>query len=241
MIPKIIHCCWVGGSPMSAETKKYIDSWRRMNPDFEIKVWTEENFDFSKNLYARQAYENRKWAFVSDYVRLKVLYDFGGVYMDTDVEAVRPFGEMLNNKAFTGFERNEILVTGTMAAEKHNPWIKLHLDDYDERSFVLPDGGLDLTTNAVAITSISKANYPVQLNNQYQNLGDVTFYPFDWLCAKDYESGKIKRTKNTVTIHHFKGSWKTPKQKFLLFLNRVIGDKMMGRFVAVKRLLRGTR
>lgn len=239
MIPKIIHCCWFGGKPMPAEVKKYIDGWKMYNPDYEIRIWTERNFDYKQNIYMKEAYESGKWAFVTDYVRLKVLYDFGGVYMDTDVEVVKSLDPLLNNKAFSGFEGPDRIPTGTMGAEKNNKWIELLLQYYDKRHFIMEDGSLDLTTNIKTITEITVANYSIILNNTYQNLGDVTFYPFDFLCAKDLDDGKIKTSSNTFTIHHFKGSWTSPKKKLIAFLNNTVGNDFVKIIVKLKRLFRG--
>lgn len=235
MIPKIIHCCWFGGNPIPDTVKKYIAGWRMLNPDYEIKIWTEKNFNVSSNRYMKEAYDSKKWAFVTDYVRLKVLYDYGGIYMDTDVEVIKNLDPLLNNKAFSGFEAPDRIPTGTMGAEKHNNWINLLLDDYNNRRFIKEDGNLDLTTNVKTITKITKENYPIKLNNTYQNLGDVTFYPFDFLCAKDLTDGKVKTTKNTYTIHHFNGSWTNPKKKFIKFLNEHNGHKAVIILVKIKR------
>ena len=240
MIPRIIHCCWFGGKEMPNDVLRYIDTWKALNPDFEVKVWGEDNFDLSSNRYAREAYESKKWAFVTDYVRLKVLYDYGGIYMDTDVEVLKPLDSLLENKAFSGFEGDDRIPTGTMGAEKGNPWIGRLLKYYDDRSFYLESGELDLTTNVVTITNITKEYYPIVLNNTYQNLGDVTFYPFDYLCAKDLVDGVIYATKNTITVHHFNGSWIiSPKVKFIKLLKKVFGQKFVDTIVRFKHSVQG--
>lgn len=239
MIPKIIHYCWFGGNPMPQDVLNYIDGCKKLNPDYEIKIWSEENFDYTCNQYAKEAYMNKKFAFVTDYVRLKVLYDFGGIYMDTDVEVLKNFDELLINHAFSGFEGKDRIPTGTMGAEPGNHWIKLLLTDYDNKRFVMSNGSFDLTTNVTTITNTTKRNYPIVLNNSYQNLGDVTFYPFDYLCAKDLDDGTVKTTNNTYTIHHFKGSWTSPKKKFINFLNRTIGNDFVKFVVKVKHGIEG--
>ena len=140
-IPKVIHYCWFGGNEMPAAYKKYMESWKRYCPDYEIKLWNEQNFDFSDNLYARQAYEQKKWAFVSDYARLKIIYEFGGIYLDTDVEIIRPLDDLLELKGFLGFQDNKEIATGLgFGAEKGNPVIKAMLADYADAAFILPDG-----------------------------------------------------------------------------------------------------
>lgn len=234
MIPKIIHCCWFGGNPMNDTVKGFIEGWKKFNPQYEVKIWTEDNFDYKQNQYMKEAYESKKWAFVTDYVRLKVLYDFGGIYMDTDVEVRKSLDSLLENKAFSGFEGPDRIPTGIMGAEKHNRWIKLLLQDYENRHFILPDGSFDLTTNVKTITDTTVENYPIVLNNTYQNLGDVTFYPFDVLCAKDLVDGKVKATENTITVHHFNGSWTSPKKKLIKFLNEYIGHDVVVACVKIK-------
>lgn len=241
MIPKIIHCCWFGGNPMTDTVRNFIEGWKKVNPEYEIKIWSEENFDYRQNQYMCEAYENKKWAFVTDYVRLKVLYDFGGIYMDTDVEVRKSLDPLLENKAFSGFEGPDRIPTGIMGAEKHSRWIELLLHDYDDRHFVLPDGSFDLTTNVKTITDTTAKNYPIILNNTYQNLGDVTFYPFDVLCAKDLMDGKIKATENTITVHHFNGSWTSPKKKLIKFLNEHVGHGAVVACVKVKHFFLGKK
>ena len=238
MIPKIIHCCWFGGNPIPDRVKVFMNGWKKWNPDYEIKIWSEKNFDINSNRYVKEAHENHKWAFVTDYVRLKVLYDYGGIYMDTDVEVRKNLDPLLENKAFSGFEGPDRIPTGTMGAEKHNPWIKVLLEYYDDKAFVRSDGNLDITTNVTTITNITKKHYPIRLNNTYQNLGDVTFYPFDYLCAKDLRDGKIKATTNTYTVHHFNGSWTNPKKKFIKFLNDHHGHAIVTFMVKVKHLFK---
>ena len=151
MIPKIIHYCWVGRNPLPDDVRHYIESWKKYCPDYKIIEWNEDNFDIFFNQYAREAYNAKKWAFVSDYIRLSVLNTYGGIYMDTDVEVVKNLDEFLSNKAFSGFESNKYIPTGIMGAEKGNAWIQYLLSYYDNRSFYLDDGTPDLTTNTVTI------------------------------------------------------------------------------------------
>ena len=225
MIPKKIHYVWLGRGEKSELTKKCIDSWKKYLPDYEIIEWNEDNFDINSNKYLKEAYENRKYAFASDYIRLKVLYDFGGIYMDTDVEVIKNLDYFLNNEAFSGFENNNFIPTGIMAAKKHNKWIKKLLDDYNDISFIKKDGSFDLTTNTVRITNTTKKNYNIVLKSSYQDLGDVVFYPFDYFCPKDWNTGKINITSNTYTIHHFSGSWHTDVEKKQIAKKKLYIDK----------------
>lgn len=213
-IPKIIHYCWFGKNAKPETVYKYIDSWKKYCPDFKIIEWNEDNFDINCNTYVRQAYEQKKYAFVTDFVRLYVLYNYGGIYMDTDVEVLKPLDIFLKNNSFSGFENNNQIPTGIMGAKKGNIWIKDLLDEYQNLSFIKEDGTLDLTTNVVRITNLTKSKYGLVQKSFYQNLQNVvTLYPYDYFCPKDWATGKINCTANTYTIHHFAGSWHGQKEK----------------------------
>ena len=145
-IPKVLHYCWFGGAPKPKNIQNCIRSWKKYCPDYEIIEWNEQNFDVSQSLYTRQAYDARRWAFVADYARLKILYEQGGIYMDTDVELLRPLDDLLAYPAFFGFQHNNEVATGLgFGAEAHSPVVKALLDDYDSLPFLLPDGSCDLT------------------------------------------------------------------------------------------------
>ena len=215
MIPKTIHYCWFGGNPLPELAQKCIESWKKFCPDYEIIQWDETNFDVNQNDYCREAYETKKWAFVSDYARLKVLYEYGGIYMDTDVEVIKNLDCFLENIAFVGFESKDCVQTGLMAAERNGEWIKLLLSSYDDRKFILDDGKLDLTTNVIVTTAIMRKNYNLELNNSLQEVeGVYKIYPSEYFCAKDYITKELKITDNTHTIHHYDGSWASESWKW---------------------------
>lgn len=228
-IPKIIHYCWFGGNPLPDDAKRYINSWRKFCPDYKIIEWNEKNFDLNSVAYVKEAYEAKKWAFITDYVRLHALYNYGGVYMDTDVEVLKNIDIFLDNEAFSGFEREDAIPTGIMASEKGNPFIKELLDEYNDIHFIRSDGSLDLTTNVTRITN-KALKHGLELNNFKQKLFHFTIYPKDFFCPKDYLSGEIVLTPNTYTIHHFSGSWHTPRQKkvqkFEKKMNNIFGIKL---------------
>ena len=145
MIPKIIHYCWFGGKPLPEDAKKYIESWEKYCPDYKICRWDESTFDINEIPYVKEAYEAKKWAFITDYVRLYVLKNIGGIYMDTDVEVIKNLDCFLNEKGFSGFEKIDAVPTGIMAAEKNHPFIIELLHDYDNLHFLKDDGTLDLS------------------------------------------------------------------------------------------------
>lgn len=214
MIPKIIHYCWFGGKPLPPLAQNCIASWKKYCPDYEIIRWDETNFDFEKYPYAKEAFEAKKWAFITDIVRLYALVEYGGVYMDTDVEVIKPLDQLLSYHAFSGFESDVSIPTGTMAAEKGHPLFKELLNDYQDQHFLQPDGTYDLTTNVARITNTC-LKYGLIRNNTLQTVNGLTLLPKDYLCAKDPGTKKLTVTENTYTIHHFDGSWHTPKERYV--------------------------
>ncbi|SDG23290.1 Glycosyltransferase sugar-binding region containing DXD motif-containing protein [Selenomonas sp. WCT3] len=214
MIPKVIHYCWFGDNSLSEDAKKYIDSWRKFCPDYKIIEWNENNFDVTENDYCREAYEAKKWAFVTDYVRLKVLYEYGGIYMDTDVEVCKNLDCLLKYEAVSGYESETSIPTGTLAACRGDEWIGMLLHDYDDRHFLQKDGSYDITTNVVTITRLTKEKYGLRLDGKRKVFGtNILILPFDYLCAKSFKTGIVEKTENTMTIHHFSGSWLTADVK----------------------------
>ena len=181
MIPKIIHYCWFSDLPdYPPLVIKCIDSWKKFLPDYEIKLWNSSNFDLSSCPYAQEAYNERKFAFASDYVRLQVLYR-GGVYLDSDIEVLKNFDNLLNNKAFTGFESPGNIAAWIFGSEKGNPIFKEFLDYYDGRHFIFIPGHYDTTPNPVPITKIL-LKHGLKLNNDLQRLDNITVYPMEYFC-----------------------------------------------------------
>lgn len=236
-IPKIIHYCWFGGNPLPELALKCIASWKKFCPDYEIVRWDESSFDINCCDYVREAYEAKKWAFVSDVARLYALVEHGGIYMDTDVEIVRPLDEFLQYEAFSGFERKNAIPTGLMAAKANHPLFVELLHEYAKKHFVKEDGTYDLTTNVVFITDTC-LKYGLKLNNSIQTVNRFTLFPSDYFCPINEKSGKLELTNNTYTIHHFAGSWVDPYSKFrgkvYKFLYRNFGEKVAN---AVKKVV----
>lgn len=234
-VPKVIHYCWFGKGNLPKLAEKCIASWKKYCTDYKIICWNEDNFDISQNKYAKQAYEAGKWAFVSDYVRLKVLYDEGGIYMDTDVELIKPLDDLISDSGFMGFDDNTVVSTGLgFACEKGNELVGAVLKDYDDISFLLPDGTYDITPCPYRNSEVLK-KLGVKMNNTEQLVMGIRILPEDYLCPIKYLTGKKKITKNTYSIHHFSASWTSAKSKRTLFIKRIIGvklyEKLYGKFL----------
>lgn len=229
MIPKKIHYCWFGKGKMPELALKCIESWRVNLPDYELKEWNENSFDINSNFYVKEAYESRKFAFVTDYVRLYALYTEGGIYMDTDVEVLKNLDPFLDLPAFSGFEDNVHIPTGIMAAEKGSVWAGWQLKYYDDRHFLLPDGTLDLTTNVEIIGRLMGEKGFILRNGLYNFQNIITIFPRDYFCPKSHTTGKIELTQNTYTIHHFAGSWKSTSDRLKRRIVHLIGVKMSHR------------
>lgn len=228
MIPKILHFCWFGGNPFPDDIKSCMDSWQDILGDYELMRWNEDNFDIHRNKYVEQAYEKKKWAFVSDYVRLWALYEYGGIYCDCDVRVFKPLDPFLSHAFFSGYEHKaypQYIPTATMGAEKGHPFIKYLLDDYDGRTFIKSDGSLDLTTNVVRITDTAKELYGFAGDGTYKTFGeDIHIYPYDYFSGfKGRTEGNSCHdiTQNTYTIHEFTGSWLPPKTEKIKRYKRI--------------------
>lgn len=239
MIPKIIHYCWFGRGEMSQLAKDCIASWHKYMPDWEFKLWNEDNFDINCNRYVKEAYESKKYAFVTDYVRLFALKSEGGVYMDTDVEVLKAYDDALMTlPAFTGYEGSKRLppVTGTMASQANGEWVSEQLAYYDNARFIKDDGSLDITSNTNIISGIMQKNGFVS-DGKHQIYKDLHIFPVEYFCPRQ-TTGEILITENTYCDHHFLGSWADKKDKFSL-LKRIIGQKNMTRLIKLKRKLFG--
>lgn len=230
MIPKVIHYCWFGGKPLTKLAKKCISSWRKYCPDYEIKRWDETNFDYTKNLYMRQAYEAKKWGFVPDYARLDIIYNYGGIYLDTDVELIKSLDDLLGNKAFCGFEAFDLINLGQgFAAEPKNPIIKQLMEPYDNLCFQNKDGTLNLIPSPIIQTKEFESQ-GLLLNGQIQEIKkSIIVYPKDYFNPINANTGKTEITADTYSIHHFAASWESKysifRGKIFKFLYRTFGEK----------------
>jgi len=215
MIPKIIHYCWFGRNPKPKLAEKCIRSWKKHCPDYEIIEWNEDNYDIAEApLYVRQAYEMKKWAFVTDYVRLQVVYENGGIYMDTDVELLKPLDFLLNNAAYFGFEDGIDINTGLgFGAQKGAPILKELMEDYSGIPFRKPDGDYDHTTCPTRNTKVL-LRHGLSQDDSLQTLsGGILILPAIYLSPIDFETKFRRHSGETISIHWFSGSWLTEQER----------------------------
>lgn len=217
MIPKTIHYCWFGGKPIPKEYERYVDTWRRLMPEYEIKRWDETNYDVECIPFSAEAYSVGKFAYVSDYARLRILYEHGGIYFDTDVEVINPIDDIIERGAFMAFEKNtnakkdEILNVAIglgFAVEPKNPIIREILNFYESHHYIYPDGHKEQITIVKIVTDILK-KHGLSRSDIPTTVEGITIYPWDYFCPVEFLSSKLEITENTRTIHHYSASWMT--------------------------------
>ena len=202
-IPKVIHYCWFGGNPLPKSAEKCNKSWQRYCPDYEIKRWDESNFDVNCNEYCKFCYENKKWAFLTDYIRLKVIYDNGGVYLDTDVELLKNIDDIVNIGAYMGLQNKTEVATGLgFAGEKGNDFIGENMRYYENLTDFSALQSCPIITTELLIPYGLKED-----DGTIQSVAGINIYPPEYLCPKNERTGLTEKTKNTYSIHHFDASW----------------------------------
>lgn len=207
-IPKIIHYCWFGGNPLPVNAQKCIASWRKFMPDYKIKEWNENNFDVNIIPYTAEAYKARKYAFVSDYARFWVLYNYGGLYFDTDVEVIKDMNDIVARGPFMGCE-NEAKSGATPAELGVAPGLGLYkdvLEVYRDKHCFLPNGTISNETVVTIVTRLL-CERGLKNINEIQNVSGVWIYPKKYFCPKDYTTGRVSMTPYTYSIHHYDASW----------------------------------
>lgn len=222
MIPKIIHYCWIGGNSKPESVLKCIESWKKYCPDYEIKEWNESNLDFTNAPeFVRQAYSKQAWGFVPDYFRLWIIYHYGGIYLDTDVQIVRNFDSLLIDEAFAGFEdENHVALGLGFGSEKGNAMIYDHMLKYHELPFLNADGSLNRIPSPVITTEWLCTKGLVLGENKIQEINGLKIYPKEYFAPKDFDTGITKITKNTYSIHQYDASWFTDEEKNALEKSR---------------------
>lgn len=220
MIPKIIHYCWFGRTPLPALAVKCIASWKKYFPDYEIKEWNEDNYDVHSIPYIHEAYEAKKYAFVSDYARFEILYKYGGLYFDTDVEVIKPMDDIINRGPFMGCEKDaEGVIMPRVAPGLGlgvSPSLSLYkefIELYAKIHFRNSDGTLNLK-NVVEYTTELLCLHGLKCTRDIQCVGGVYVYPVSYFCPISVKDGKLRITSDTRSIHHYAQSWQSPIRKY---------------------------
>lgn len=241
-IPRVIHYCWFGKNPKDKSVQKCMRSWKKYCPGYEIVEWNESNFDVNEIPYTAQAYACGKWAFVSDYARLKVIYEHGGIYLDTDVELKKPLDSLLSCRGFLGFERMRDryqINTGLgFGAAGGHPLIGKMMESYYSLSFYTNDGKMDLLPCSERNTELLKAE-GLRTENEFQMIEGIQILPAEYLCPVDYFTGEVHKTKHTLAIHHYQATWKktTAGNRGKTLAKRILGQHRYRRWAVKKRKL----
>lgn len=236
MIPKKIHYCWFGNGKMPERELRCIASWKKFMPDFELVLWNESSFDIHSVPFTKEAYESKKYAFVSDYVRLFALVNQGGVYLDTDVEIIKPFHEFIKFQAFGSFETPSVVQTGVIGSEPNGMLINKMFSYYQGKKFISADGIMNQTPNSKILTDIL-LNEGLILNNMHQSLPSFELFPTEYFCPINQATQEIVVTKNTYCIHYLSGSWLSKKDRvsrsLKVFLGNVFGYSIVNNFRSI--------
>lgn len=218
MIPKIIHYCWLSNDPIPSNIQHYMDSWKKYLPDYEFIHWNFDKFDKSSSRWGSEAFDNKKYAFAADYIRLYALYHYGGIYLDMDVEVLKSFNPFLSLQTMMGWQygKGKGLEVAAFGVERHSSWVKLCLDSYDKRPFVLPDGSFDilqplplqvektLLNNGYDLISVTSLEDAMKIDEASMK---IAIFPATFFSPKSFTDGVIRTTTNTYSIHHFAASW----------------------------------
>lgn len=228
MIPKRIHYCQFGGKPLNRLSRRCLDSWMKFLPDYEIVEWNETNFDVNQCDFTREAYAAKNYAYLSDYARFWILYHHGGIYFDTDVELLRSLEDIIELGPFMGCEQSvsdckiplDLHVNPGIgiAACPGMPFIYEMLHHYQNIHFVDSNG--IMTKSIVFHTTEHLLTYDLTLTSKCQKCAGFTIYPYDYFCPKNYYTGKITLTDNTISIHHYGSSWLTPYGLWFQWMTR---------------------
>ncbi len=250
MIPKIIHYCWLSDDDYPQNIKNNIQNWKSMLPEYEFILWDSNRFNVSQSLWTQQAFENKKYAFAADFIRLYALHIYGGIYLDTDVEILKKFDNLLHLPYFIGSQYDKLIEAAIIGSEKNSSWILKCLQYYNDRPFIKENGILDTLELPLVMQSQLEGfkNILIMEDSQVEKVKSLLkdndtlyLFPFEYFSAKNYESGKISETKNTYTIHYFNSNWLPFFSKFRRKLKQVIGDNRTEKIISffkVKKLLK---
>lgn len=209
MIPKIIHLCWLSGDPFPDDIQNCLDSWKQILPDYEVMLWDTNRFDINSTLWTKQAFENKKYAFAADYIRLYALYNYGGIYLDSDVLMYKSFNDLLSLPYFIGQDYEHCFEAAIIGAEKHTEWIADVLKRYDNRPFIKADGSLDIEPLPFVFLHQLKDKYEfIRLHRLVSYKNDIgKFYIFDRNFFNSRNSCQSRRTNKSYCTHNYAGAW----------------------------------
>lgn len=235
MTPKIIHYCWLSNSPIPKKLKKYINNWKIILPDYQFILWNFEKFPIEQSQWVKEAFTCKKYAFAADYIRLYALYNYGGIYLDTDVEILKSFNDLLHLDLIIGYENSYIfnhkkLEMATIGSSKNNKFIKECLSFYENKHFINEDGTYNMIPIPNIIEECIKNKYTLQPTttiptNMPEDEHIIPVLPEAYFSPKSYLTGEVFVTPQTHSIHHFRGSWQSPWKKFKLYVRRLFKIK----------------
>lgn len=224
MIPKIIHYCWMSGDAYPEKIRRCMASWRKMLPDYEIWLWDARRFDIHQSAWVREAFEAKKYAFCADYIRLYALYNYGGIYLDSDVEVVKPYDDLLHLPYFIGDESKEYFEAATIGSEPHHPFIGHLLAYYKDRHFIGENGQMDITVMPWVMMMATKGTFRRNVIHRIEDFDYspdvVNVFPYDWFSPIDTTGERfvLRQTEHTYSIHHFANSWVDWKKRLVVRL-----------------------
>lgn len=236
---KIIHYCWFGNGEKSKLIKKCINSWKKYMPDYKIIEWNEKNFDINCNSYVKEAYENKKYAFVSDYARLKIIYEYGGIYLDTDVELLKRIPDDIIKSGYFAKESEDEINTGLgFSTNKNNDIIRLIMKSYDNEHFINEDGSLNTYTCVSRTMDVLKKN-GYEMTRNTKSIDNVPIFSQEYFCGFDLKTNHYNITSNTISVHHYAATWQNRKTRFVKkikkIISRIIGKKNYENISKLKR------
>ena len=243
-VPKIIHYCWLSGSAYPPLVQECIDSWKKFCPDYELMLWDMKKFDIHSVKWVEQAVQQRKWAFAADYIRLYALYNYGGIYLDSDYELLKPLDPYLEHDGFVSSESKHSICMAMIAVKPKAAWIKEMLDEYENVDFIDSTGKMDIVPNSKKAQAYLERKYNYSWSSEKQVLGgEIVVYPEEVFSPLNCFTGVLNVTENTVGIHHYDNMWKSKKDKLKKKLmqigTRVIGEENRHRLGVLKNKLLG--
>lgn len=231
-IPKILHYCWFGGNSLPELEQKCIASWSEVMPDWTVQRWDESNFDISRCRFSSNAYSSKAWAFVSDYARMRILLENGGIFLDTDVEVLQSFEPFIVNAAFAGFMKNNRFINPglVMGSEPGGIVVEQLARQYESIDFEVKSGRNSMPTSPRVMTKLLVEQFNLKQDGSMQELDGFTAYPASYFDALDSHTGRLVVDDSTYSIHHYSGTWLNPAKKYRIEarkkLSPLVGDRL---------------